>query len=139
MIKNILAESMRAMNVGEFLGVIGVILSICFDSWNDLVRAFVNQNGCVHYFFWNSAYGGVCRIYLLPVFAAFPYAAQRYNDFLRRHEALHVLFLELGVGGNTPVLYFLRTRSRSTKNDIKQWISGHLRMEQETMEERRCA
>lgn len=75
MIKNILAESRRAMNVGVFLGVIGVILSICFDSWNDLVRAFVNQNGCVHYFFWNSAYGGVCRTYLLPVFAAVPYAA----------------------------------------------------------------
>lgn len=66
-------------------------------------------------------------------------AAERYNDFIRRHENLHILFLELGVGANTPVLYSLRTRSRSTKNDIKQWISGHLRMEQEMMEERRCA
>ena len=29
-------------------------------------------------------------------------AAQRYEDFLRRHEGGHILFLELGVGGNTP-------------------------------------
>ena len=66
-------------------------------------------------------------------------AKNRYDDFLRRHEGMHVLYLELGVGMNTPVLYSLRTRSKSTKNDIKQWILGHLRMEQETMEERRCA
>lgn len=29
-------------------------------------------------------------------------AAERYEDFLRRHEGAKVLFLELGVGGNTP-------------------------------------
>ncbi|MCD7734391.1 MAG: Sir2 silent information regulator family NAD-dependent deacetylase [Clostridiales bacterium] len=29
-------------------------------------------------------------------------AAERYNDFLRRQENRHVLFLELGVGANTP-------------------------------------
>lgn len=29
-------------------------------------------------------------------------AAQRYQEFLRRHQGLHILFLELGVGGNTP-------------------------------------
>lgn len=29
-------------------------------------------------------------------------AAERYVDFLRRHEGLRVVFLELGVGGNTP-------------------------------------
>ena len=29
-------------------------------------------------------------------------AAERYEDFLRRHRGLRVLFLELGVGGNTP-------------------------------------
>lgn len=33
------------------------------------------------------------------------YAAYgRYQDFLRRHEGLHLLFLELGVGLNTPVI-----------------------------------
>ncbi|MCD7775367.1 MAG: Sir2 silent information regulator family NAD-dependent deacetylase [Clostridiales bacterium] len=31
-------------------------------------------------------------------------AANRYEDFIRRHKNLHVLFLELGVGGNTPVI-----------------------------------
>jgi len=29
-------------------------------------------------------------------------AAKRYGDFLRRHENLRILFLELGVGANTP-------------------------------------
>ena len=29
-------------------------------------------------------------------------AAERYQEFLRRHEGLHVLYLELGVGMNTP-------------------------------------
>ena len=29
-------------------------------------------------------------------------AAKRYNDFLRRHKNLHILFLEIGVGYNTP-------------------------------------
>lgn len=31
-------------------------------------------------------------------------AAERYGDFIRRHEELHVLFLELGVGFNTPAI-----------------------------------
>lgn len=31
-------------------------------------------------------------------------AADRYDDFIRRHENLHILFLELGVGYNTPVI-----------------------------------
>ncbi len=31
-------------------------------------------------------------------------AAERYQDFLRRHEQLRVLYLELGVGINTPVI-----------------------------------
>lgn len=31
-------------------------------------------------------------------------AARRYEDFLRRYERQHILFLELGVGGNTPVI-----------------------------------
>ena len=29
-------------------------------------------------------------------------AAERYEDFIRRHKGLHILFLELGVGANTP-------------------------------------
>jgi len=31
-------------------------------------------------------------------------AAERYSEFLRRHKGLRVVFLELGVGGNTPVI-----------------------------------
>ena len=31
-------------------------------------------------------------------------AADRYEEFLRRHENLHILFLELGVGYNTPAI-----------------------------------
>ena len=31
-------------------------------------------------------------------------ASAAYADFLRRHEGLHVLFLEIGVGANTPVI-----------------------------------
>lgn len=31
-------------------------------------------------------------------------AQRRYADFLRRHEGLRILLLELGVGGNTPVI-----------------------------------
>ena len=32
------------------------------------------------------------------------YAARRYEDFLRRHTGRHILFLELGVGSNTPAI-----------------------------------
>ena len=31
-------------------------------------------------------------------------AARRYEDFLRRHQGRKLLLLELGVGGNTPVI-----------------------------------
>lgn len=31
-------------------------------------------------------------------------ASGRYEDFIRRHKNLHILFLELGVGANTPVI-----------------------------------
>ena len=31
-------------------------------------------------------------------------AASRYEDFIRRHKGMHILFLELGVGANTPAI-----------------------------------
>ena len=31
-------------------------------------------------------------------------ASAAYSDFLRRHDRLHVLYLEIGVGANTPVI-----------------------------------
>lgn len=80
MIKIFLAEFRRAMNIWFILGIVGVSFSICFDSWNDLIRSIENSNGYVHYFFWNSAFGGMCRTYLLPIFATFPFAASFSNE-----------------------------------------------------------
>ena len=63
-------------------------------------------------------------------------ASERYSEFLRRHEGMHILFLELGVGANTPVLCSLRTRGKNTNNRIKWRDSGYL-LKNETG--RRCA
>ena len=44
-------------------------------------------------------------------------ASAAYSDFLHRHENLHVLYLELGVGANTPVFYVLNPiRPKMAKN-----------------------
>ena len=44
-------------------------------------------------------------------------ASAAYADFLRRHEGMHVLFLEIGVGMNTPVFYVLNPiRPKMAKN-----------------------
>ena len=32
-------------------------------------------------------------------------ASAAYSDFLRRHENLHVLYLEIGIGMNTPIIF----------------------------------
>lgn len=70
-------EWKRAINTGTGIAIIGVMFCICFDSWNDLAGAI--QSGstvwCVYYFMSNSAFGGMCRNYILPVFAALPFAA----------------------------------------------------------------
>ena len=45
-------------------------------------------------------------------------AAQRYAEFIRRHQHLHILFLELGVGMNTPVIIkypFWQMTAQNTK------------------------
>lgn len=70
-------EFKRAMNPGFIAAVIGVVFCICFDSWNDLIQAIKNSDtsSSVHYFMWNSAFGGMCRSYILPVFATLPFAA----------------------------------------------------------------
>ena len=44
-------------------------------------------------------------------------AADRYQDFLRRHSNMRVLFLELGVGGNTPVIIKYPFWQMTTKNE----------------------
>lgn len=45
-------------------------------------------------------------------------ASGRYQDFLRRHEGMHLLFLELGVGANTPAIIkypFWRMTAQNSK------------------------
>lgn len=44
-------------------------------------------------------------------------AANRYQDFLRRHNGMRVLFLELGVGGNTPVIIKYPFWQMTAKNE----------------------
>lgn len=43
-------------------------------------------------------------------------AAKRYDEFIRRHRNMHILFLELGVGFNTPGIIkypFLKTTAEN--------------------------
>lgn len=67
-------------------------------------------------------------------------AAERYQDFLRRHAHGRILYLELGVGYNTPVFCSLRTRKKSRKITVKRQITegSHINSTGE-YEERRCA
>lgn len=67
-------------------------------------------------------------------------AAQRYETFLRTRGEQGVLFLELGVGYNTPVFCSLRTRKKSRKITVKRQITegSHINSTGE-YEERRCA
>ena len=67
-------------------------------------------------------------------------AAGRYEDFLQRHQRGRVLYLELGVGYNTPVFCSLRTRKKSRKITVKQQITegSHINSTRK-YEERRCA
>ncbi len=78
------AEMKRTINAGWLIGILGVCFSICFDSWNDLIRALESHSGTVHYFFWNSALGGACRTFLVPVFAALPFAVSFCRDYKER-------------------------------------------------------
>lgn len=43
-------------------------------------------------------------------------ASERYSDFLRRHENLRILYLELGVGNNTPVIIKYPFWNMTSKN-----------------------
>lgn len=51
-------------------------------------------------------------------------AAGRYREFLRRCKGEKTVFLELGVGRNTPVFCSSSTRDNSTNIRLKQQISG---------------
>lgn len=83
MIRIVQAEVHRAISWRWLTAVAGVIFAICFDSWNDLIQGLAYGTGYVHYFFWNSSWGGVCRSYFLPMFAALPFAlsfCEEYGD-----------------------------------------------------------
>ena len=43
-------------------------------------------------------------------------ASERYSDFLRNHKNLHILYLELGVGNNTPVIIKYPFWNMTSKN-----------------------
>lgn len=66
-------------------------------------------------------------------------AAERYENFLRTRAGEKILFLELGVGYNTPVLRSLSTRRKLRKNMVKQQIQGYLFNKSTKYGERRCA
>lgn len=75
------AELKRAFNIRVIIGMVGIYFCICFDSWNDLLQAMESGVGSVHYFFWNSSFGGVCRTYLFPAFAVMPFSISFCNDY----------------------------------------------------------
>ena len=66
-------------------------------------------------------------------------AAERYALFIKRHQGMRTLYLELGVGYNTPIFYVLRTSRNSKINLIKQQIQIHSDIISNNYEEKRCA
>ena len=71
-------------------------------------------------------------------------ASAAYADFLRRHERLYVLFLEIGVGANTPVFYVLNPiRPKMAKNSRFYHENGYFMKELSRITDserlRRCA
>ena len=68
-----------------------------------------------------------------------PRAAERYENFFRTRAGQKILFLELGVGYNTPVFGLLRTAKQQTKTWKKRRVSRHLQLLVINNEERRCA
>ena len=72
--KVIRAEFGRTINAGLIIAIAGIIFSICFDSFNDLIAGLRNGQGYVGYFFSNAAFGGMCTKYMLPVFTALPFS-----------------------------------------------------------------
>lgn len=66
-------------------------------------------------------------------------AAERYALFIKRHQGMRTLYLELGVGYNTPIFYVLRTSRNSKINLIKQQLQIHSDIISNNYEEKRCA
>ena len=61
-------------------------------------------------------------------------AAERYENFLRSRQGQKILFLELGVGYNTPVICSSSTRDNSTNIRLKHQISGFSSNKQKDLE-----
>jgi hypothetical protein len=80
---------------------------ICFDSWNDLVSAMQSGNAvwCVYYFTSNSAFGGMCRKYILPVFAVLPFSASFCEE--RRNRAVAYIVSREGMRRYGAVKYIV--------------------------------
>ena len=66
-------------------------------------------------------------------------AAERYENFIRTRANEKILFLELGVGYNTPVFGLLRTAKQQTGTWKKRRVSRHLQLFVMNNEKRRCA
>lgn len=66
-------------------------------------------------------------------------ASKRYEAFVKKYKESNILFLELGVGGNTPVFCSSSTRRKLRKNMVKQQIQGYLFNKSTEYGERRCA
>ena len=49
-------------------------------------------------------------------------ASERYSNFLRRHEGVKTLFLELGVGYNTPVIIKYPFWQMTVKNPQSTYV-----------------
>lgn len=53
-------------------------------------------------------------------------AAHRYEDFMRRLQGMKILFLELGVGGNTPVIIKFVHQEETRKNKLATYACINL-------------
>lgn len=137
-------EWKRAINTSTFIAIIGVAFCICFDSWNDLSGAM--QSGdtvwCVYYFTSNSAFGGMCRNYILPVFAVLPFAASFCEERkskavayivsregMRRYGTVKYIVSILMGGlvvafGTVLLILFLRTRLQMTNDYYAETVTG---------------
>lgn len=149
-------ELKRAMNLGVIIAIMGVAFCICFDSWNDLINALQSSNTSwsVYYFTSNSAFGGMCRRYILPVFATLPFAASfceernsravayiASREGMRRYGAVKYIVNVLMGGlvvalGTVLLILFLRIRLQMTSDygevsgsgvaDVfHQWLAVH--------------
>lgn len=72
--KVIRAEFGRTINAGLIIAIAGIIFSICFDSFNDLIAGLRNGQGYVGYFFlqccfwWNVYQVYAAGIYSIAIF-----------------------------------------------------------------------